>query len=477
MKKIKEIILGFAAVSLGAAAIGTFAISRNSAVKVAAADSTASITSFSTLSGNIDTNITYTSYKGNAATAPAITNGTTYIRLYQTGTSGKVGGYITASTASGFKISAFSTTTTMATSLDYSADGGTTWSGTTTPVAANGVYSKSGLSTSSVSIGCFGTTTTARYYCSSLVITYAATTDPSISINSVPLAVNVGDSGTLTATTANASGASINWSSDNGCVTIDSSTGAYVAYSIGTATITASIVVNSTTYSSTGKVNVSGSATIAQVLAISTSEGTGVTTTYKVTVGGTITATATSSVTISDGTNALLVYWTYSPNDSTSKGWIINGTISFTGYVQNYNGTAELNTPVVVSYTDSAIAFATSSNSSLDSECAASDVTEATWSALSTNFSTLDTHAQSRLTGATSTDTNSPAIAEFITRYKIIVNKYGYANFMNIAVGANPNLNSDTKSDSGSMIVITILGALALISVGGWFVLKKKRQT
>jgi len=264
----------------------------------------------------------------------------------------------------------------------------------------------------------------------------------------------------------------VTWSSDNACLSINEATGAYTANSLGSATVTASMTVESVLYTATGVVHISGPATIAECIAISTAIGVGNTTGYKVTVSGTISATATSSVTISDGTNTLLIYGTYSPNNAASKGWIINGTISFSGYVQNYNGTPEITSPTALSYTDSAISYATASNLSLDAECAATSVTLETWGTLAANYAALDTYAQARLASATSADANSAEIADFIARYIIIVNKYGYSNFMGHALAAQPN---QIQSESNSIYLVVVIAMSSLTVLGFMFYLKKKK--
>ena len=469
MKLFKKLGL-FAVTGAMAFGVGISIISQSNVLEARA--ESASISSFTDISGNIDANISYNSYKGGSSTNPAVY--TNEIRLYQTSTS-SVGGYITITAAAGYKISAFITTSGMATSLDYSVENATSWTGTKTNVAVDAAYSQSGLNASNVSIGCFGTTSGTRYYVKTLSITYAASTEPSISINSVPLSVNVSDTGTFTTTTANSGGATVTWSSNNACLTVNEATGAYTANSIGTATVTASMTVESVIYTATGTVNVSGPATISEVLAISTAIGSGNTTGYKVTVSGTITATATNSVTISDGTNVLLIYGTYSPNNAASKGWIINGTISFTGNIQNYNGTAEIVSPVVVSYTDDAIAYATTSNGLLDSECAALNVTSETWDTLASNYALLDTNAQARLTSATPSDANSAEIADFTARYINIVNKYGYTNFMGITIEGASSTSLDI-SRSNSVSTIVLIAVAGFTAIGGMFFFKRKRE-
>lgn len=464
---IKKLFAPIMAISLAIGVGVSFAL-QSSFLEARAA--TASITSFTTVDGSIDANISYNSYKRGGTTAPAVN--TNMIRLYQNA-SGSLGGYITITAAAGYKISAFTTTSGMATSLDYSVENATSWSGTKTSVAVDAAYSQSGLNAANVSIGCFGNSSNTRYYVKTLSITYDVSTDPSISVNSVPLNINVSDTGTMTATTANAGGATVTLSSNDDCLLINETTGAYSAESIGTAIVTASMTVESVLYTATGAVNISGSATIAEVITISGTLASGASTAYKVTVGGTISATATSTVTISDGVNSLLIYGTYSPNNAATKGWIVSGTISFTGNIQNYGGTPEIISPAVVSYTDDAISYATSSNVTLDPECAASSVTPETWAALASAYAALNSNAQARLTAATSSDANSAEIADFIARYIIIVNQYGYSNFMGHALATQPG-RVQAASSNIYVVVIVAMSSIAILGIA--LFLKKKKE-
>ena len=110
-RSLNEIVqLGLFAVT-GAIAFGVgISIISQSNVLEARAES-ASISSFTDISGNIDDNISYNSYKGGGTSDPAVNEN--QIRLYQNST-GSVGGYITITAAAGYKISAFITTSGMA---------------------------------------------------------------------------------------------------------------------------------------------------------------------------------------------------------------------------------------------------------------------------------------------------------------------------------------------------------------------------
>jgi len=448
--------------ALAGVALGSFLGDKANVVR--ATDTTESITTFTATSGAIGTGgvLTYASYKGDGTAAPAIN--ASALRLYQAGSGKTTGGYVIITAKTGYKITSFSTTSSMATTLDYSADGSTTWSGTGTAVAANGTYSQSGLSTSAVGIVCKGTTSSARYYCTSLSATYVIDTSPSIGVNALSGNLTVGDTGTLTATTANVTSPTITWSSATTSVlTVNSSTGAYTAVSYGTSVVTASMTISEKVYSGTLMVVVDGSATPTQILALGLASGE--TTTYKLTTSGTITAVATSSVTISDGTSSLMIYGTYSPNNAASKGWGIGGVISFKGNVQYYNGTTyELTSPSLVSYTGNATALANFiMMASTANQCTTQfAIAKSQFLAMSSAEQTLFKTAQ---TGEAAVITNARA------RYEAWAINQGDAAPYASAAAFIDNMTSGT-----AVIAITVVSVLGLLTLAGVMVIRKKHN-
>lgn len=129
---------------------------------------TASITSFSTTSGNINSDISYQAFKGNAGTAPAVYNNN--LRLYQNG------GYVTVKAAKGLKIASVKITTsaTYATTVGYCVDDNDAPT-TGATVAKNSDYTISDLDNRSVSIYCLGADKDSRLEISSIVVKYSGT--------------------------------------------------------------------------------------------------------------------------------------------------------------------------------------------------------------------------------------------------------------------------------------------------------------
>lgn len=117
-----------------------------------------------------DSNVYYTTAKGGGTSDPAINDGE--IRLYQN-SAGSLGGNITIHAIDGVTITDVYTTSSMQTTLAYALDGGSEFLNETS-VAANEEYAINGLNAKSVTIGCFGTSKSTRYYVNYIGVNYIA---------------------------------------------------------------------------------------------------------------------------------------------------------------------------------------------------------------------------------------------------------------------------------------------------------------
>ena len=126
--------------------------------------------SFSTVSGNLDnnSNITYTSYKGDGTTAPAVYSNA--IRLYQNNDGGP-GGYITLEALNGCTIISATIGSSTATTIKYTLDDDTTYS-EEIALAANSTYTLEPIEVSKVTFYCYGTSTSTRLNVNYLSVTY-----------------------------------------------------------------------------------------------------------------------------------------------------------------------------------------------------------------------------------------------------------------------------------------------------------------
>ncbi len=462
MKKTKAVLLGLGGLSLGFVGIALGGIVQGKTAAVHAATTTASSTIATiasaktwvsgtaytswTLDGNITISTTGTGNSGKYySTAPGTW------RLYQTGS-----GNLIITAGSGYKLTSVTAT--------YSVSNTGTLTGLTSATAT----AVSGSSVTYV-VGNTGTATNGIVQISAISVTYDVDSGPSISLAS-PVSLDANASGTFTATTANVTSPTITWSSsDENVVLVTAATGEYIAGDFGTATITASMTVSGTTYTATSTVNVSGPATIAQANEVGSALPSGATTSYKLTVNGTISAVADKAVTISDGTNTLLIYGTYSPNNASSKGWGVGGSITFIGNITNYQGkTVEMASPSMVSYTGNALAL---SNFVMMANTANQCTTQ--FPTAKTQYLAMSTTEQNLFKTATAGE--DAVITNARARYLAwAVNRNDANPFASGSLGAASITNVDDGKESE--ILVIALGALALFASGGFFFLKKKEQ-
>ncbi|MBQ0076290.1 MAG: bacterial Ig-like domain-containing protein [Bacteroidales bacterium] len=127
---------------------------------------TVEVSTFSAVNGGLLELGQFHSYKGEAGTAPAVSDG--QIRLYQNG------GYITISALPGLKIAKIDITTAMATSYNYKVDAAEEYALTdAAALAKDATANIAGLTADSVRIYCLGTDKNSRFYVSYLKVYYA----------------------------------------------------------------------------------------------------------------------------------------------------------------------------------------------------------------------------------------------------------------------------------------------------------------
>lgn len=128
------------------------------------------VSSFKTVSGNLDDNISYTTGKGGGTSNPKVNNGE--IRLYQTGSGQKSGGYITITAKEGYRINSIVIGSSMATTVKYQVDNDAEV--TDKSIGANDKLSVTTLSATSLTFTCMGTTSSARFYVNYISVDYTA---------------------------------------------------------------------------------------------------------------------------------------------------------------------------------------------------------------------------------------------------------------------------------------------------------------
>lgn len=149
------------------------------------------MSTFTAVSGALDNNISYTTAKGGASTAPAIYNN--IIRLYQKTVSNAYGGTITIKAAEGFTLKTVVIGSDMATSVSYTKDAETSLS-TATSISKGSKYTVKNVDAQSITFYCMGSGSSARLYVNYLETTYVAnviSSDPSITAKDVTYAADI----------------------------------------------------------------------------------------------------------------------------------------------------------------------------------------------------------------------------------------------------------------------------------------------
>lgn len=323
-------------------------------------------------------------------------------------------------------------------------------------------------------------------------------TSPSLTVTNAPTGnLSKGDTGAFAVTTKNATNPVVTWaSSAENVLAVESATGAYEAKAGGSATITASLACDETSTPITAKFDVVvewGMISISEAKTLCTNVS-GATATDKDTLfsfqGYIVNLNADSQsagsermITISDkkvgeeGGVTLNVYGVYSTN-VIRKYAILNGFVTVTGNPAKYKSVEQIANPELSDYMDTAMTFAVDANDLLDAECAARDVKEETWNTIKAKYEALDTYAQAKLAAAGTDYAYDDEIKNFVARYVIIVNGYGYEDFMSSsAIKAKNAFFANSAKDSGIAAWTIGAGLFALLAAGCFVFLKKKKLT
>lgn len=222
----------------------------------------ASQTTFSSVSGSLDTYISYASFKGDGTSNPAINSN--HIRLYQPSSTTKTtGGYITFTAKEGVTITKVVVGSNSATSARYKVDDGAMTT-TDVQIASGRVITIDNLSASTVSVyntaksTANASTRSARFDINKIEITYTVDggkDDAGLSFPQTEYTVNVGDNFTAPVATSSAgsTGAITYISSAPTVASVDPNTGAVEILKRGSTVITATIAETETHKSGTAK--------------------------------------------------------------------------------------------------------------------------------------------------------------------------------------------------------------------------------
>ena len=344
----------------------------------------------------------------------------------------------------------------------------------------------------------------------------------------------------VTYTPADASDKTLNWASSNTSIATVDANGVVTGVAVGTCNVTASKVISGSTIERTCAVtvldnkaahlgnssdpfDVNDAVQAAKGVFTQTSNGTTIdlTNTYYY-VKGIITKNITRTTNelsfwIGDDSSqqsaatggfeifkAAKVYGTdlgtyYSQNSEVQRDFNVGYTIKASGKLTLFNGTPEMNAGGYVSYNSyiEARLFAEAFNTALEAVCDADGATVAAdlasaWSSQATAFAALDeTTEQSILTNATAKTTSGATAVELcVAKYDYIIGKYNtttvttYTDFMGRVDAGKITLSSGSNlmnrfilnSDTTVLTVIVITAVLGFTTIGGYFLLRKKKE-
>ena len=363
----------------------------------------------------------------------------------------------------------------------------------------NASYS-SGTATATADSQTISVTLSATAKMKSIVLTYAQSTEPSISITNAPASnLEIGNEGTLVASTINATSPVITWSSsDSSVVEIDASTGKYSAKAGGTATITANLTCTEGSAKDEIIVPVNfGELTIDEAYTITSKLEGNTATKYKVIVKGTISSkyskadnrgqtTYSLYFNTTDG-NEFQVFYGYVTPIADFDNWVIGGTYSAKGYLYHYvdkndNSKMEMTSPEFISYSLDAEGFGTYFLSTTKSACSNptkdnSTALTAIWDEISKVFATLSDEEQGKVKSATAKESGGTDLEEAVARYDHIVGRYSLKDFIGRVSTSGSNYQDRANSNNAFVLVlISIISVMALAGTASLVVIKKRKS-
>lgn len=312
-------------------------------------------------------------------------------------------------------------------------------------------------------------------------------TAPTISIDQAGSEQEIGNSGTLTATVQNGGDNVVTWStSDSSVISINSSTGAWVAKGIGAATLTATL--GSTGKQSSILMTVTGTVSVAEARAIIATLG-GQTSKFKVTVTGYVTSvsgtgasSANNSIYIADtvgGSDRIQIYFGYKAVSNWASVSVVDGKISAKGFLTLYNTTYEMTEPENLQAIDSdkaAVQDFVRDYMHMNDYDPSLDNSQGTGAC--NGASGYYMTAKGALTGLTETQIslfqNDSEFANAKARYLAWAVAYGDTTPFATTVGAARMLNG--IDNSAALIIVVITAFVGVTFIGGYFLLRKKKE-
>ena len=352
------------------------------------------------------------------------------------------------------------------------------------------VFEMTNTSTTTAKVG----TSQRRGYVASINVYYKhkLANQPEISFDETLYNINQGDTGLLDYTTSNAEGGVISFTSTHTNILTVDNAGNYEAVSKGVASVIVTLTIDDKEYFDITKFIVNGNATISQVIEISNEIGTGKTTEYKVSASGTVTSKSgdgtkskNNSVYITDGENTLQVYYGYKAVSNWSD-IVVGASVIATGFVQNYNGNAEISSPSieVIEYTAESFAddllTAISEVCSIDYDGVTSNKTalEGVWSIMSnsSHYGKLSS-AQVLILASADADEDGTNIEKAMAFYDYACKKYNLTQFIEgrTIQSSNKMMSLSDGGETKIPLVMVVCGLMLTIPLA-FYLFKKKPE-
>ena len=315
------------------------------------------------------------------------------------------------------------------------------------------------------------------------------------------LNIEIGDTGTFTAST-DATSPTYTWSvEDSSILSVDSSTGAFEGLKLGTTKVTVNVSATEGNGEASAFITVNGSGTytIEEANEIAAAEASGTTTSYYIYVEGYVSLFNSDSqtagneraldITNYDQNESIMVFVGKSGYSTFISGLKLGDYIRVKAFVQNYSGKYELTTPTKVESYYTEMSFAYELLELTDAVCKDYDgVTdnkselETVWETLvdSSHYGALTSEQIENLVDCEASETGT-TVQQAMARYDYLVVKYGLDNFISDrtpSVGAvtQPVNNDNNINSSMSIVVVAVIAITSLSAIGVLLVIKRRKS-
>ena len=335
-------------------------------------------------------------------------------------------------------------------------------------------------------------------YCSGnylLALEEPDTGDIEVTFNPAETSIEIGDTGTYTATSETA-GVTFTWSSaDTSVLTVDASTGEFEAIGLGVSRVTVTATDGVKEGFAFADITVNGKNLISVDDATDIAEAleSGKTTPYYVYVEGYVAEFATSMSGTSPRAfdicnvtedNSIMVYTGPSPYPTFIEGLQLGTAVRVKGQIQNFNGTYEIVNPTkeYSEYVDMTFAFEFLAATDeickdYDGVTDNGDAIAAIWGTYKTKFQGLSDVQQSALRNPTLYG-RGDTVKNAMARYDYLAAKYDVENYIGRTLpvlAATPAPVTSSVDNSSSIIIVSIIALTSITSIAVLLIIKRRK--